>query len=180
MVLPPVTWMWCWTIVSLCVHLCASYNILYFCFVWKVFEKGLRTAFLSFSSGGDAWAPCAHSSFPHKNYFRGSPIRTGECVLQVSWPLYEGQRKNLLGGGGGVPLVADQESGMGCPQDFSHSWFGVGGVEQVERSDPQFWLSSQPCWWKWCCEGRRQSVWKELRNLSAALCWVVSVRLNLG
>lgn len=47
-----------------------------------------------------------------------------------------------------MPLVADQESGVGCSQDFSHSWFGVGGVEQVERSDPQFWLSSQPCWWK--------------------------------
>ena len=31
---------------------------------------------------------------------------------------------------------------------FSHGCFGVGGVEQIERSDPQFWLSSQLCWWK--------------------------------
>lgn len=31
-----------------------------------------------------------------------------------------------------------QESGVGCPQDFSPSWFGVGEAELMERSNPQF------------------------------------------
>lgn len=72
--------------------------------------------------------------------------------------------------------MSAQESGVGCPQDFSPSWFDVGEVEEVERSNPQFCVSTQLCRrWRRCYEGKRQSVWKNLRNLS-----VEPVLLNLS
>lgn len=83
------------------------------------------------------------------NYFRGSPIRIGSMSCKYPNNYRKVRERIYLGEVCLWWQIRSLEWGV-------HKTLATGGVEQVERSDPQFWLSSQLCWWKRCCEGRRQ------------------------
>lgn len=76
--------------------------------------------------------------------------------------------------------MSAQESGVGCPQDFSLSWFSVGEVGQMERSTPQFSVHRAVWEVEALLGGKEARCMERLKKPFCYFCSALSVLLNLS